>query len=109
MRVRASLHALAARTQARPRLPAPPPSPLPSPRRPAPPRRPRSDAAREWLSQCSGPEEALAIALAKITGHTALNARSLLTAHEGFTTLQYRQARCGLKGRRRARVFCLCV
>ncbi|GBF99463.1 DEAD-box ATP-dependent RNA helicase [Raphidocelis subcapitata] len=50
-----------------------------------------SAAAREWLAECATPEEALALAFAKITGHTAMRARSLLTAHEGVTTLLYRQ------------------
>ena len=50
-----------------------------------------ADAAKEWLAACDSPEEALALAFAKITGHTELKARSLLTAHEGFTTLLYRQ------------------
>ena len=63
-----------------PTPPAPPPPPA------------RSEAAQEWLAECSSPEEALALALAKITGHTDVKARSLLTAHEGFTTLEYRQA-----------------
>jgi hypothetical protein len=64
----------------------------------------RSDAAKEWLAQCSGPEEAVALALAKITGHTELKARSLLTAQDGFTTLLYRQVRPPARiGPRRAR------
>ena len=33
--------------------------------------------------------QALARALAKITGHTVIRSRSLLTAHEDFTTLQF--------------------
>ncbi len=64
---------------------------------PQPPNRHPSAAAKEWLSECGSPEEALALALAKITGHTELKARSLLTAHDGFTTLLYRQVRAGLR------------
>jgi ATP-dependent RNA helicase DDX21 len=45
--------------------------------------------ADSWLSECGGDaRRALSAALAKITGHTATRARSLLTAHEGYTTLQ---------------------
>jgi len=48
------------------------------------------DAARELLATVpGGAEAALARALAKITGHTKLRSRSLLTAHEDFTTLQF--------------------
>jgi ATP-dependent RNA helicase DDX21 len=36
------------------------------------------------------PEQALALALAKITGNTGMKARSLLTAHDGFTTLLFK-------------------
>lgn len=46
------------------------------------------DAAKTWLSEVGDPEEALAMALAKITGNTEMKARSLLTAHDGYTTLQ---------------------
>jgi hypothetical protein len=34
-------------------------------------------------------EEALALALAKLTGHVEMRPRSLLTAHEDYTTLQF--------------------
>lgn len=34
-------------------------------------------------------EDALAMALAKLTGHVEMRPRSLLTAHEDFTTLQF--------------------
>lgn len=34
-------------------------------------------------------EDALAMALAKITGHVEMRPRSLLTAHEDYTTLQF--------------------
>lgn len=70
---------------------APPINILPGPRARVLAPRPRSAAAKEWLEECDSAEEALAKALAKITGHTELKARSLLTAHEGFTTLMYRQ------------------
>jgi hypothetical protein len=55
------------------------------------------EAARKLLASIEDPEVALALALAKITGHTVMKARSLLTAHEGFTTLMYtgeREVRC---------------
>jgi ATP-dependent RNA helicase DDX21 len=46
-------------------------------------------AADAWLAECGGDaRRALSAALAKITGHAAIKARSLLTAHEGYTTLQ---------------------
>lgn len=35
-------------------------------------------------------EQVVARALAKVTGHTVVRSRSLLSANEGFTTLQYR-------------------
>ena len=42
------------------------------------------------LSQTVGSaEDALAMALAKLTGHVEMRPRSLLTAHEDFTTLQF--------------------
>lgn len=47
------------------------------------------EAAKKLLATIDEPEVALALALAKITGHTAMKARSLLTAHEGFTTVMY--------------------
>lgn len=34
-------------------------------------------------------EDALAMALAKITGHVEMRPRSLLTAHEDYTTLHF--------------------
>ena len=49
-------------------------------------------AAAQFLSEAASPEDALAAALAKITGHTQMRARSLLTAHEGFTTLLFAAA-----------------
>lgn len=49
-------------------------------------------AAETWLAEVGDPTTALALALARITGNTGLRARSLLTAHEGFTTLLFR---CG--------------
>lgn len=59
------------------------------------------DAARGLLEAelPGGPEAALARALAKIAGHTQLRARSLLTAHEDFTTLQViSRAMCSICG-----------
>jgi hypothetical protein len=62
------------------------------------------EAAKKLLATIDEPEVALALALAKITGHTAMKARSLLTAHEGFTTIMYtgeQQVGCwrpGLRG-----------
>ncbi|KAK9823222.1 hypothetical protein WJX72_001159 [[Myrmecia] bisecta] len=47
------------------------------------------EAAQKLLAEASSPEDALAMALAKITGHTAMKARSLLTAHEDYTTLLF--------------------
>ena len=41
------------------------------------------------LQAAASPEEAVAMALAKITGHTQMRGRSLLTAHEDYTTLQF--------------------
>ena len=51
------------------------------------------DAARGLLQGDlpGGPEAVVARALAKIAGHTQLRSRSLLTAHEDFTTLQVLQ------------------
>lgn len=46
--------------------------------------------AAAWLKEVGDPEEALALALAKITGNIGLKARSLLTAHDGFTTLLFK-------------------
>jgi GUCT (NUC152) domain len=48
------------------------------------------DAAKQLLQGDlpGGPEAVVARALAKIAGHTQLRSRSLLTAHEDFTTLQ---------------------
>ncbi|KAK9835314.1 hypothetical protein WJX81_001245 [Elliptochloris bilobata] len=46
-------------------------------------------AAAQLLASADSPEEALAMALAKVTGHSVLQARSLLTAHEEFVTLQF--------------------
>lgn len=48
------------------------------------------DAARGLLQGDlpGGSEAVVARALAKIAGHTQLRSRSLLTAHEDFTTLQ---------------------
>eukprot|EP00879_Flechtneria_rotunda_P025476 GHRR01027075.1.p1 GENE.GHRR01027075.1~~GHRR01027075.1.p1 ORF type:complete len:253 (+),score=96.28 GHRR01027075.1:171-929(+) len=48
-------------------------------------------AAASLLAEVNGDAEtALAIALAKITGNTGMKARSLLTAHDGFTTLLFK-------------------
>jgi GUCT (NUC152) domain len=54
------------------------------------------DAARGLLQGGlpGGPEAVVARALAKIAGHTQLRSRSLLTAHEDFTTLQVLQSSC---------------
>lgn len=46
--------------------------------------------AQAWLAEVGDPEEALALALAKITGTTGMKARSLLTAHEDVTTLMFK-------------------
>lgn len=46
--------------------------------------------AQAWLAEVGDPEEALALALAKITGTTGMKARSLLTAHEDVTTLLFK-------------------
>lgn len=46
--------------------------------------------AQAWLAEIGDPEEALAMALAKITGNTGMKARSLLTAHEDVTTLMFK-------------------
>ncbi|CAL8464893.1 g4428 [Coccomyxa elongata] len=46
-------------------------------------------AAAQLLQQVGDPEEALAMALAKVTGFSTIRARSLLTAHEDYTTLQF--------------------
>lgn len=40
--------------------------------------------------QVGDPTEALALALAKITGNTGMKARSLLTAHDDVTTLHFK-------------------
>ena len=52
------------------------------------------DAAKQLLQGDlpGGPEAVVARALAKIAGHTQLRSRSLLTAHEDFTTLQVLQS-----------------
>jgi ATP-dependent RNA helicase DDX21 len=42
------------------------------------------------LLQIGDPTEALALALAKITGNTGMKARSLLTAHDDVTTLHFK-------------------
>ena len=55
---------------------------------PPPPPPPRS-AAQTFLASCSSPVEALAKALAKITGITAMRPRSLINADEGVTTLLF--------------------
>ncbi|GAX76678.1 hypothetical protein CEUSTIGMA_g4124.t1 [Chlamydomonas eustigma] len=46
-------------------------------------------AASQFLESCSSPVEALAKALAKITGITAMKTRSLLNANEGYSTLHF--------------------
>lgn len=46
-------------------------------------------AAARLLESVGSAEDALAMALAKLTGHVELRPRSLLTAHEDFTTLQF--------------------
>ena len=46
-------------------------------------------AARKLLEGDTPAEDVLAAALAKITGHTEIKPRSLLTAHEDFVTLQF--------------------
>jgi hypothetical protein len=43
-----------------------------------------------WHLQVGDPTEALALALAKITGNTGMKARSLLTAHDDVTTLHFK-------------------
>ncbi|KAF5836909.1 P-loop containing nucleoside triphosphate hydrolase protein [Dunaliella salina] len=45
------------------------------------------EAASQLTSEYSSPQEALARALAKITGYKEMRARSLLTAHDDCTTL----------------------
>ncbi|KAL6780947.1 hypothetical protein ACKKBG_A09135 [Auxenochlorella protothecoides x Auxenochlorella symbiontica] len=45
-------------------------------------------AARTLLAASESAEAALAAALARITGYTALRPRSLITAHEDYTTLR---------------------
>lgn len=47
------------------------------------------DAAQQFLAESESPEEALAVALAKITGYSQMRARSLLTADDGYTTLLF--------------------
>lgn len=49
------------------------------------------EAARSLLADSEGvpPEDVLAAALARITGHTEMRPRSLLTAHEDYVTLQF--------------------
>jgi hypothetical protein len=39
--------------------------------------------------EVGSPEDALALALAKISGHSAMTGRSMLNSHEGFTTLHF--------------------
>ena len=70
------------------------PTPFPPPRSAAqtfptslPP--PLRSAAQTFLASCSSPVEALAKALAKITGITAMRPRSLINADEGVTTLLF--------------------
>lgn len=46
-------------------------------------------AAAKLVESVGSAEDALAMALAKLTGHVELRPRSLLTAHEDFTTLQF--------------------
>ncbi|KAL4859742.1 DEAD-box ATP-dependent RNA helicase 7 [Chlorella vulgaris] len=46
-------------------------------------------AATKLLESVGSAEDALALALAKITGHVEMKPRSLLTAHEDYTTLQF--------------------
>ncbi|EFN57631.1 hypothetical protein CHLNCDRAFT_20835, partial [Chlorella variabilis] len=46
-------------------------------------------AAQKLLESVGSPEDAVALALAKITGHVEMRPRSLLTAHEDFTTLRF--------------------
>ncbi|WIA11486.1 hypothetical protein OEZ85_011599 [Tetradesmus obliquus] len=46
--------------------------------------------AEAWLAEVGDPTEALALALAKITGNTGMKARSLLTAHDDVTTLHFK-------------------
>ena len=47
------------------------------------------EAAKELLALYDSPEIALAKALAKITGNVDMKRRSLLTAHEGYTTFVF--------------------
>eukprot|EP00890_Picochlorum_soloecismus_P003166 jgi/Picsp_1/3850/NSC_01362-R1_protein len=47
------------------------------------------DAALKFLEDANSPEEALAAALAKITGHKDMKPRSMLTAHDDCITLQF--------------------
>ncbi|KAI8107789.1 hypothetical protein M9435_002817 [Picochlorum sp. BPE23] len=46
-------------------------------------------AAAKFLENADSPEDALAAALAKITGHKDMKERSLLTAHDDCVTLQF--------------------
>jgi ATP-dependent RNA helicase DDX21 len=46
-------------------------------------------AASKFLETAKSPEDALAAALAKITGHKDMKQRSLLTAHDDYLTLQF--------------------
>jgi len=46
-------------------------------------------AASKFLEKATSPEDALAAALAKITGYNELKARSLLTATDDYLTLQF--------------------
>ena len=46
-------------------------------------------AALKYLEKAKSPEDALAAALAKITGHNDMKQRSLLTAHDDYLTLQF--------------------
>jgi ATP-dependent RNA helicase DDX21 len=47
------------------------------------------EAAEKLLAASDTPVDALARALAHITGHKQLKARSLLTAHDDSTTLMF--------------------
>jgi ATP-dependent RNA helicase DDX21 len=46
-------------------------------------------AAKQFIESCSSPVEALAKALAKITGITAMRPRSLINADEGVVTMLF--------------------
>jgi len=48
-----------------------------------------TSAAEALLAEFGSPVEALSLALAKITGHTALRARSLLTASDDYVTMLF--------------------